>query len=258
MVDLTRDEHGDLHARLLDLVEGRSGHGLRRLAHRRGTRGHRERRARRTRSVPRLQERDPRRARPTPSRCWMRFTSSSSASTAVDEVRRRVQQETLHRRGHKDDPLYRIRRTLMTGVEQLTEKQQARLDKHLPAGEPNGEVHLAWRPTNDSGRSTTPRAPDRPAPRRATHRRAAHLPDPRARPPWPDLAAVADSVPGLLRHRRRQQRRHRSDQRPHREDPPPRPRLPQLRQLPTTHPARRRRNPALPKTPYPCLIPKSR
>jgi transposase len=29
---------------------------------------------------------------------------------AVDEVRRRVQQETLHRRGHRDDPLYRIRR----------------------------------------------------------------------------------------------------------------------------------------------------
>jgi len=30
-------------------------------------------------------------------------------SQALDEVRRRVQQQTLHRRGHRDDPLYRIR-----------------------------------------------------------------------------------------------------------------------------------------------------
>jgi transposase len=65
-------------------------------------------------------------------------------STALDEVRRRVQQQTLHRRGHRDDPLYRIRRTLMTGVEHLTDRQQARLDKHLPAGDANGEVRLAW------------------------------------------------------------------------------------------------------------------
>ena len=32
------------------------------------------------------------------------------AGNVVDEVRRSVQQRTLHRRGHKDDPLYKIRR----------------------------------------------------------------------------------------------------------------------------------------------------
>jgi len=37
------------------------------------------------------------------------------AGNALDEVRRRVQQAALHRRGHKDDPHYRIRRTLLTG-----------------------------------------------------------------------------------------------------------------------------------------------
>lgn len=62
----------------------------------------------------------------------------------MDEVRRRVQQDTVGRRGHRDDPLYRIRRTLMSGVEHLTHRQLARLDKHLPAGDPNGEVRLAW------------------------------------------------------------------------------------------------------------------
>ncbi len=35
----------------------------------------------------------------------------------VDEVRRRVQQQTLQRRGHKDDPLYKIRGLLRHGVE---------------------------------------------------------------------------------------------------------------------------------------------
>jgi hypothetical protein len=58
-------------------------------------------------------------------------------STALDEVRRRVQQETLGPRGLKDDPLYRIRRTLMTGLEHLTDKQRARLDRHLPTGDLN-------------------------------------------------------------------------------------------------------------------------
>ena len=39
----------------------------------------------------------------------------------VDEVRRRVQQDTLGRRGHKHDPLYKIRGLLRHGVEHLTE-----------------------------------------------------------------------------------------------------------------------------------------
>ena len=36
---------------------------------------------------------------------------------AVDDVRRRVQQQTLGHRGHRDDPLYRIRRILRRGAE---------------------------------------------------------------------------------------------------------------------------------------------
>ena len=40
---------------------------------------------------------------------------------AVDEVRRRVQQETLGHRGRQDDPLYRIRRLLRRGHEHHTD-----------------------------------------------------------------------------------------------------------------------------------------
>ena len=62
----------------------------------------------------------------------------------MDEVRRRVQQQTLHRRGHKDDPLYKIRGLLRHGVEHLTERQQDKLTRCLTAGDPTGEVDVAW------------------------------------------------------------------------------------------------------------------
>ncbi len=38
----------------------------------------------------------------------------------------------------------RIRRTLLTCVEHLTDKQRQRLDRWLPVGDPHGEVELAW------------------------------------------------------------------------------------------------------------------
>ena len=63
----------------------------------------------------------------------------------LDEVRRRVQQQTLHQRGHKDDPLYKIRGLLRHGAEHLNERQIRKLDACLDAGDPNHEVTVAWR-----------------------------------------------------------------------------------------------------------------
>ena len=62
----------------------------------------------------------------------------------VDEVRRRVQQQTLAHRGHKHDPLFEVRRLLRRGAEHLTDRQAAQLNAALLAGDPNGEVALAW------------------------------------------------------------------------------------------------------------------
>lgn len=45
----------------------------------------------------------------------------------VDEVRRRVQQDTLGHRGHKSDLLYGVQVILRAGAENLTDKQRARL-----------------------------------------------------------------------------------------------------------------------------------
>ena len=42
-------------------------------------------------------------------------------------MRRRVQQSIHGHRGRKDDPLYSARRTLHTGADLLTDKQQHRL-----------------------------------------------------------------------------------------------------------------------------------
>ena len=62
----------------------------------------------------------------------------------VDEVRRRVQQETLGHRGHRDDPLYAIRRLLLTGEERLTDRGHARIRAGLAAGDRGDEVWYAW------------------------------------------------------------------------------------------------------------------
>ncbi|MDQ3641083.1 MAG: transposase, partial [Actinomycetota bacterium] len=46
------------------------------------------------------------------------------ANRCLDEVRRRVQNETLGHRGRKDEPLYRIRKLLLAGDERLDDKER--------------------------------------------------------------------------------------------------------------------------------------
>lgn len=66
------------------------------------------------------------------------------ASTRLDDVRRRTQQETLGHRGHRDDPLYKSRKLLTIGHERLDDKGNAKLENLLEAGDPKGEVRMAW------------------------------------------------------------------------------------------------------------------
>jgi hypothetical protein len=47
-----------------------------------------------------------------------------AGNCCLDTVRRRVQNETLGHRGWKDDPLYRIRKLLLSGAERVDEKGQ--------------------------------------------------------------------------------------------------------------------------------------
>jgi transposase len=66
------------------------------------------------------------------------------ANQRVDEVRRRVQNDTLGHRGRKDDPLYRARRLLTKADERLDDRGRTRLLGLLDAGDPRGEVRMAW------------------------------------------------------------------------------------------------------------------
>jgi transposase len=66
------------------------------------------------------------------------------AGSKVDEVRRRVQNETLGHRGHKHDPLYRARRLLVMAHERLDERAHGKLTGLLAAGDPRGDVGTAW------------------------------------------------------------------------------------------------------------------
>jgi transposase len=61
------------------------------------------------------------------------------AGDALDRCRRRVQQQLHCHRGYKDDPLYRARRTLHTGIDLLNDRQHERLDA-LFAAEDHVEV----------------------------------------------------------------------------------------------------------------------
>jgi len=62
----------------------------------------------------------------------------------VDQVRRRVQNQTLGHRGRKHDPLYRIRKLLLTGSERLDERGSERMLLGLRVGDPNDELLGAW------------------------------------------------------------------------------------------------------------------
>jgi transposase len=143
MVDLYRDQAGCLHARLLDAVVGRSGTVYKAWL-----------KAQPEEFLDGVEQ-----AALDPFRGYANATHNGLpdavavldafhvvrlGTQAVDEVRRRVQQDTLGRRGHKHDPLYKIRGLLRHGVEHLTEKQQAKISHCLDAGDPRDEVNVTW------------------------------------------------------------------------------------------------------------------
>ncbi len=256
MVDLTRDQHGCLHARLLDTVVGRSGtvYATWLKAQPDGFTGTVEQAVL-----------DPFRGYgnairdefPDAVAVLDAFHVVKLGTQVVDEVRRRVQQDTLGRRGHKDDPLYKIRGLLRCGVEHLTERQQAKLTACVQAGDPTGEVDVAWQcyqqlrsvyhASTATGRTICQRSSTAP-----------QLPHPRGSPARPHPPRLEGPGIGLLRHRRRLQPRHRSHQLDHREDPPARAWLQKLRPLQAPNTPRRLRKPHLPKPAEPCLSPKTR
>ncbi|MGA4669584.1 ISL3 family transposase [Propionibacteriaceae bacterium Y1923] len=143
MVDLTRDANGHLHARLLDVVPGRSGTAYAGWL-----------KTQEASFVAGVEHAalDPFRGYANAIRDELpdavavldAFHVVKLGTQVVDEVRRRVQQDTHGRRGHKDDPLYKIRGLLRRGAEHLSDKQTDRLNTCLRLGDPDFEVTVAW------------------------------------------------------------------------------------------------------------------
>ena len=71
------------------------------------------------------------------------FHAIRLANAAIDDCRRRVQQERLGHRGRKGDPLYRGRRVFLTAYEHLTDERLAWMFELLAAGDPDGIVGAA-------------------------------------------------------------------------------------------------------------------
>ena len=143
MVDLTRDSHGRVRARLLDLVPGRSGKAYADWLTARGDAF----RARvqvatldpfhgyKNAIDDRLQD---------ATAVLDAFHVVKLGTDAVDRCRRRIQQEIHGHRGRRNDPLYGIRNTLRAGAEHLTDRQWERLHAAFAADERHLAVWLAW------------------------------------------------------------------------------------------------------------------
>jgi transposase len=143
MVDLTPDQQGRIHARLLDLVPGRSGTVYADWLAQRGDS---------FRAAVQVAALDPFHGSKNAIDDQLgdavavldAFHIVALATKALDQVRRRVQQEIHRHRGRKGDPLDGIRNLLRAGVEHLTDRQRARLTAALDADERHDEVTLAW------------------------------------------------------------------------------------------------------------------
>ena len=144
MVDLSPDQHGQPRARLLDLVPGRSGKAYADWLTARGQQ---------FRAGIKQATLDPFRGYKNAIDDHLQdatavldaFHVVKLGTTAVDEVRRRVQQAIHGHRGRSGDPLYRIRTIVRCGQERLTDRQRARLTTALAADERHVEVEVAWR-----------------------------------------------------------------------------------------------------------------
>ncbi|QNP55681.1 ISL3 family transposase [Tessaracoccus defluvii] len=143
MVDLTRDKDGHITARLLDLVPGRSGEAYKTWLRDRGDM------FRKGVTVATL---DPFHGYKNAIDDQLAdaiavldaFHVVKLGTAAVDQVRRRVQQDIHGHRGRRDDPLYRIRNLLRAGREHLTDRQKTRLEGAFAADERHVEVEVAW------------------------------------------------------------------------------------------------------------------
>ena len=204
IVDLTRGEDHPT-ARLLDLVPGRSGTVYKNWLEERGED---------FRAGVRIATLDPFQGYKNAIDDQLQDATSvldafhivKLAGDALDEVRRRVQQDTTGHRGRKGDPLYQIRNLLRASRDRLTKRQKERLREAFTADEAHISVEVAY-PHRASLRRLPPsHTRPRPTPGRTPHPAPTSLSHPRNRPTEPDPTQVEGRTRRPLRHQRSKQR----------------------------------------------------
>ena len=129
------------------------------------------------------------------------------AGDALDEVRRRVQQDTTGHRGRKGDPLYQIRNLLRASRDRLTKRQKERLRAAFTADEAHFQCRsrLPAHPASARGLPSSHTRP-RPTPGRTPHPAPTNVSHPRNRSPGPNPTQVEGRTRCLLRYWQSQQR----------------------------------------------------
>ena len=143
MVDLSRDERGRVRARLLDLVPGRSGPAYADWL---------KERDQSFRDGVQIATLDPFQGYKNAIDDQLEdatavldaFHVVKLGTQALDDIRRRVQQDTTGHRGRRGDPLYGIRNILRCASERLTARQKMRLDTAFAVRDEHVEVEVAW------------------------------------------------------------------------------------------------------------------
>ena len=180
MVDLTRDKHGRVRARLLDLVPGRSGDAYKTWLKARGDT---------FRAGVQVATLDPFHGYKNAIDDQLAdavavldaFHLVKLGTAALDEVRRRVQQHIHGHRGRKHDPLYRIRNILRAGVEHLTDGNGPAWKQRSPPTSATSRSKSPGTAPNSCDPSTTNQTTPRGAgSRRRSSPRSPHVRSPRS------------------------------------------------------------------------------
>ena len=99
---------------------------------------------------------------PKATRVIDRFHVMRHAILAVDQTRRRVQQQRLGHRRRAADPLYRARKLLVIKATANDAELTSQLESLLALGDPDGEVAFAYSVKEAVARSTRPAIPRPP------------------------------------------------------------------------------------------------
>ena len=149
----------------------------------------------------------------TPPASWTPSTSSNSLATLSMRCVAASSKTRPVTAGARVIPSIKSAIFCAPRTRRLTPRQQERLREAFTADEAHISVEVAYLHRASPRRLPSRHTRPRPTPGRSSHPAPTSLPHPRDRSPGPNPTQVEGHTRRLLRHKRRQQRPHRSHQR---------------------------------------------